>query len=123
MVLYLPSRFGWSVGLVFVIALCLSWRFSWWFLLAFVVVLALERIMAAREKTMWMFLAAVHLSLEMLANDFAGWGMARRSDRQRALELLGGSPRTEWLDLYLPRRSEIDSTVLKAFGPEQQLDT
>ncbi len=87
-----------------------AWAFTWWLLSGLLVVLPLERIIAKREKHNWMLLASVLLSLEVLANDIAGWGTACPEARVQAKELLGLQP-TSWLDFYLPRRANIDAEI------------
>jgi len=96
--------------------LVFAWIFSWWLLLGVVVAVPLERKYSALEKCRWMFMSSVLLSLEMLANDIAGWGTAYPAERIHAIELLGPQP-TEWLDFYLPRRANIDAATMKRFGP------
>ena len=83
-----------------------------------------ERWFAASERRQYMFLATILLSLEVLVNDFAGWGGAYPSERAQALELLqdaNTTPRTIWLDYYLPRRSNLDATMIRGFGPSSLL--
>ena len=66
-------------------------------------------------------IAAIILSFEMLADDFAGWGEACPGSRVEAEDLLQKNlpnARTRLLDTYLPRRSELDQGMLKALGPQ-----
>ena len=44
----------------------------WWSLFAVSVIFLADRVLAIRQKDGWKFLAAVHLSFEMLSNDFSG---------------------------------------------------
>jgi len=89
-----------SIGVV-----CLAWLIPWWTLSAIGVIFLADRIMLFREKDGWMFLAAVLLSLEMLSNDFSGWGKAYPQERVEALGVLKDnpeSPKSTWLDFYKP---------------------
>lgn len=96
-----------------------AWMFSWWILAAAFAAVAVERWLAAKEKKTWKFLAAVLLSLEVLANDFAGWGTALPEARRKATNLMG-EPRQTWLDLILPGRAGLDASLLRErFGPSE----
>jgi len=100
-------------------AIACAWAFSWWILVAALALIVVERRRSAVARRTWKFLAAVLLSLEILANDFAGWGSAEPEAQRAAIRLMGG-PRQAWLDLILPRRSELDGSLLKRkFGPER----
>jgi hypothetical protein len=90
---------------------------SRWILVGLVLVLIADRKLASSERAQWMLLAAFKLAMEMLANDFAGWGEAHSQERERSLELLGGEGRTTLLDFYLPRRGELAASLLQTFGP------
>jgi hypothetical protein len=99
---------------------CLSVFVPWWSLLTLVVIFLADRILAYREKDGWKFLSTVLLSLEMLTNDFAGWGKAYPQERAEALGVLKDnpeSPKSTWIDYYLPQRSELDPSRLKAYEP------
>ena len=107
----------WVVGLVLV---ALSWFTSWWMLLGLSVVVIIERRLARSERKSWQFLAAVLLSLEVLADDFAGWGRAFPGEQATAREILAGnsSPlRFQWLEFYLPRRTDFSEEILDGFSP------
>lgn len=104
-----------SIGIV-----CLSILVPWWSLLTLAVVFLVDRILAYREKNGWKFLSTVLLSLEMLTNDFAGWGKAYPQAREEALGVLKdnpASPRSIWLNYYLPKRAELDPSLLKVYEP------
>jgi hypothetical protein len=67
-----------------------------------------------------MFLAALLLSLDVLADDFAGWGAAYPGIREQALEILGCScaaPQNTVLEYYLPERAQVGDELLRQFGP------
>ena len=103
----------WLAGLGVLIA---AWALSWWVLLGLVGVFVVDRRLAASDRRAWMLLAAMLLSLEILAHDFAGWGTACPNERQEALSFLGQQSenlKTTWLDYYLPRRGEISDSILK----------
>ena len=106
---------SWVAGLAVLIAGLLLSR---WILLGLVVVLLADRKLVSSERRQWMLLAAFLLALEMLASDFAGWASAYPQERKKALAVLGDSRKSEFLDFYLPRRNEIDSSLLKEFGPQ-----
>ncbi|HMK55578.1 MAG TPA: hypothetical protein VK448_02945 [Dissulfurispiraceae bacterium] len=92
----------------------------WWSLAALVLIFLADRILASREKNGWKLLSAVLLSLEFLANDFLGWGTAYPREKEEAKGALmtdAGSPRSGWLDYYLPRRGGMDPSQLKDFQP------
>ena len=98
-----------------------SFFISKWFLLGLVVSFIIERRLAASERKFYMLVASVLLSVEILANDFAGWGLAYPNARFEALSILADdpqSPRTTWLDYYLPQRANLDkATTFQQFGP------
>jgi hypothetical protein len=98
----------------------IAWAYSWWILLGLVAIFSVDRWLAASEKRYWMFLAALLLSLDMLADNFAGWGAAYPGIRKQALEILGCSsaaPRNTVLEYYLPERARIADELLTQFGP------
>jgi hypothetical protein len=90
-----------------VFSLPLSWILNEWTLLGTAVALGIERIFAIRETRMLTYLGALLLGLEVLAADFAGWGMARPEARRIALRLLSGRPRHEWLLTYLQTNPQL----------------
>lgn len=104
----------WLAGLAVVIA---GLMLSRWIFLGLVLLLIADRKLASDDRGYWMLLAAFKLALEMLASNFAGWGSAYPRERKKALELLADKPPTILLDSYLPRREELDATLLQAFGP------
>jgi hypothetical protein len=100
--------------------LIVGFVFNRWILLALIPAFLAERWLASYERNAWMVLAAILLSLEMLVDDFGGWGEAFPNARQKAAEVLGlmaGQTQTEWLDFYLPRRSDLDQSMLRNLGP------
>jgi hypothetical protein len=103
----------WLLGLGLIIA---AWAFDWRIVLGLLVVIAADRHFSSSDRKSWMVLASVLLSLEVLANDFAGWGSAYPGERDTALGILGGQ-RCEWLDYYLPRRASLTPELLHQFGP------
>lgn len=110
------SLITWIVGAALVVG---SFLLTRWMLLALPLVgLAVWRLNSS-EKDYWIFEASVLLALDMLSSDFAGWGAAFPAARRQALEILGGSPSSEWLDYYLPRRATLDvEKTRKAMGPK-----
>jgi hypothetical protein len=110
-----------SIGIV-----CLSFLVPWWSLLTLVVIFLADRFLAYREKGGWKFLSAVLLSLEMLTNDFAGWGKAYPEARAEAVGILKDnpeSPKSTWLDYYLPQRAGGDPSLSKVFEPSMLSET
>jgi len=104
-----------SIGVI-----CFTFFIPWWSLFTVVVIFFADRVLASREKDGWKFLASVLLSLEMLSNDFSGWGKAYPQERLEALRVLNDnpqSPKSEWLDYYLPQRADLDPSQLKTFEP------
>jgi hypothetical protein len=104
-----------SIGVI-----CFTFFIPWWSLFTVIVIFLADRVLAAREKDGWKFLSAVLLSLEMLSNDFSGWGKAYPQERLEALRVLNDnseSPKSAWLDYYLPQRFDLDSSQLKTFEP------
>jgi hypothetical protein len=95
--------------------------FSWWLLCGLVLVFVADRWLAVSDRKNWLVLSANLLALEMLANDFEGWGRAFPGESERALQLLrtGTKAPCDWLDYYLPRRNKIDPASLRAFGPAE----
>lgn len=101
------------------VLLGLSPLLAWWLALLGATVIVAERLVAARERKFWILLAAMLLTAEVLAEDFAGWGTAYPMARQLALGALGpGDGNMEWLDCYLPRRAELGADLVRAFGPK-----
>lgn len=94
----------------------LALAYTSWFLLALAVSVAAERRFRYRERKAWQVLAAALLSLEVLASDFAGWGAAYPAERKEAQQAFEGL-HTEWLDYYMPRRSQLTADDLRRFGP------
>ncbi|MCL4510631.1 MAG: hypothetical protein M1470_06120 [Bacteroidetes bacterium] len=94
--------------------------FSWWIVLLLPILLVTQRGTKVNELNHRFYASASLLSLEVLANDFAGWGTAYPEERARAVAILGGEPipPTTWLDLYLARRDQVPpSEQKKSFGP------
>jgi hypothetical protein len=110
-----------SIGIV-----CLTFLIPWWSLSALAVIFLADRFLVYHETRGWKFLSAVLLSLEMLTNDFAGWGKAHPEARAEAVRVLKDSPESPksiWLDYYLPQRAEPDFAHAKAFEPSMQNKT
>ncbi|MGE5238198.1 MAG: hypothetical protein ACM3ON_05285 [Chloroflexota bacterium] len=104
-----------SLGVV-----CLSVLAPWWGLSILAVIFITDRILLFRERDGWKFLSAVLLSLEMLTNDVKGWGKVYPQERAEASKVLKDdpeSPRSTWLDYYLPQRASLDPSALKDLGP------
>jgi hypothetical protein len=104
-----------SIGFV-----CLSVLIPFWSLPILVLLFIADRTLAYREKKGWTFLSTVLLSLEILANDFSGWGSAYPIEHTEASDVLRdnqGSLKSTWLDYYLPKRATLDPALLKAFEP------
>ncbi len=102
-----------SLGVV-----CLSVLAPWWGFSILAVIFVADRILLSRERDGWKFLSAVLLSLEMLTNDVKGWGKVYPQERAEALSVLKDnpeSPRSTWLDYYLPQRDGLDTSALKGF--------
>ena len=96
-----------------------SWLLTWWLAILSGLIFVIERILAAKERRFYILLAAMLLSAEMLASDFAGWGTAYPFARQACVEAFGSEDGTkmEWLDYYLPRRAELGADLVRTFGP------
>jgi hypothetical protein len=107
----------WISAIIFLFA---AFMLSWWILLGLIATIIIEVRVANSERRSWMFLSSLLLSLEILTNDFAGWGTSYPSERSEAFAVLGDqpkNPRSTWLDFYLPRRGEFTAAVLRDFGP------
>ena len=114
---YKIRKFCWLIGIAIIV---LAWIFNWWILLGLIAVYIADLLLASEEIKFWLCLSAALLALEMLTNDFAGWGKAYPEEREKALNILGDkseNPRNTWLDFYLPRRPELAPSLLKDFGP------
>ena len=104
-----------SIGFVILAVLV-----PWWSLGTLVLIFLADRLIVQREKAGWKYLATVLLGLDFLTNDFSGWGTAFPGEREKAIGLLQSnpqSPKSIWLDYYLPRRAEMDPSQLKALAP------
>jgi hypothetical protein len=91
-----------------------------WFLLVLIPVFMADRWLASFERNSLMALAATLLALEILADDFAGWGSAFPNERKRASDILGPNserPQPSWLNSYFPRRSDLEPAFFRGFGP------
>lgn len=99
--------------------LIVSWLLTWWLAILSGLILVIERVLAANERRFYILLAAMLLSAEMLASDFAGWGTAYPFARHACVEAFGceGGTQMEWLDYYLPRRAELGADLVRSFGP------
>ena len=101
------------------LAVC-GFFYNRWILLALIPVFIADRWLASVERTSLMALGATLLVLEILADDFAGWGAAFPDERKRASDILGADferSQPSWLDFYFPRRSELEPEFFKGFGP------
>jgi hypothetical protein len=109
--------FGWVVA---VVSLVLTVVLSRYWLLGLAIAILADRLWAREERSQYVFLSAVLLSLDMLAVDFAAWGSGIPAARDKARAILGAgadySP--PWLDFYLPNRANLDAALIRAFGPE-----
>jgi len=69
------------------------------------------------------YLASIVLSIECLADDFAGWGTRYPDAKQKAdkiVETYFTNKRTRLLDVYMPLRSQLDQhQVRKVLGPQE----
>lgn len=77
-----------------------------------------QRYFARRERESYIWIAAIMLAMEMLASNFADLGKRFPSGAMSAeltLRLHDRNP-TLFLDAYMPKRAELDSDSLKAFG-------
>ena len=107
--------------IIIIILLILSFLLSKWFLLGIIVVFLFERYLSNIDHKSYMFLSSVLLSLEMLVNDFAGWGSAFPKAQRKAMNVLDcdtSNLPTKWLDFYLSRRAELSAELIKKFGPK-----
>jgi len=110
-------HFCWLGGLIMVIA---GLAYSRWIFVALILMFVIDRRLARTQNGSYMALAATLLSLEMLVNDFAGWGTAFPAARSQAEAVFAGASQQascEWLEFYLPRRAELGPNVLRDFGP------
>lgn len=68
---------------------------------------------------------AIMLSIEVLGNDFAGWGERFPEERQRAMDVLEryfSSNKTRLIDIYMPDWATMDQTELKRVFDPHQID-
>lgn len=108
----------WIIGIVIII---LAVIFNYWFFLGLIIVVIADRYLAKSDKNSWMFLASILLSIEILVDNFAGWGTAFPTERVEAIKLfdnLSINKRTFWLDYYLVNRDKIEPDIIKDFGPK-----
>lgn len=110
---------SWSVAAVFFV---LSWVLTWWMLIGVVASGIAALWLNKRQFYGWMYLGTACLGMEILANDFCGWGNAYPDLRDRSLQLLNDDPlrpKTTWLDYYLPNRTTLSPEILRQFGPTE----
>lgn len=111
-----------------------AWAFSnYWLLLLLAAVVILDRRFAAQDRKCSIGNASVILALDVLAEDFGGWGAAYPKQREHALSFLQLSflppesrPKLSrasfgLLDFYLPdcrtRSDPVALKFIKSFGP------
>jgi hypothetical protein len=75
---------------------------------------------AKKANACYVMIAAIMLSVEALASDFAGWGMQFPTARRKALAIYNRFPpnsRTHLLDFYLSPRSYMPREILARISP------
>ena len=97
------------------ISIILALVFNFWIFLIAIIIVIVERYLASHQRRMDTLLSAMLLSVEILADDYAGWGKAYPIERTRALEILGENQKNSSLDLYIPNRN--DQIFLDFFNP------
>jgi hypothetical protein len=108
------------LGVVATLALVFAAIVTWWVALALIPACLAMAYFKRRETEFYTLIAAIILALEMLADDFAGWGTRFPVAMQQASQILGDNlrnHRTRLLDVCLPQRANIESTLLEQFGP------
>lgn len=104
--------------------LALGFLYSRWILLGLFIVFIAQLWLASERRKYLTVLSAALLALEILADDFAGWGTAFPDEATRAQEIL--VPRMErlrpsWLEFYFPHGPNVTPEFLRAFGPSKNL--
>jgi hypothetical protein len=110
---------SWTSAVVFFV---LGWVLTWWLLIGAVASVVGAWWLNRRQSYGWMYLGTVCLGMEILSNDFCGWGKAYPDLRDRSLQLLNDDPsrpKTTWLDYYLPNRANLSPETLRQFGPRE----
>ncbi len=90
------------------ITVILSLIFSYWLFLILILLIIIGKYLLRLEKSDWMFLAAILLTVEMIVNDFAGWGSKYKSERAKFIEFFNDisvQNQSFWLDYFLPARN------------------
>jgi hypothetical protein len=115
-------KFSIAGGIGAIVALVLAAVWNWWIALAIIPTTFVMIYFKRREVEFYMLAAAIILAIEMMGDDFAGWGTRYPEAMMEANKLLrDGLPndRTRLLDLYLPNRADFDSALLEEFGPNE----
>jgi hypothetical protein len=100
-----------------VVLLAASWAFSGWLAPGAALAVIFDRRLATQRRRGWLFLAAVLLTLDVLIQDFAGWGTTCPAHRSRALRLPGSQTGSlGWFDFYFPDQP-IPSELAHNFAP------
>lgn len=105
-----------------VIVIILSIFIYKWLLLILIIFFIAGRFLFKQQKYNWLLQSAILLSVEMLVNDFAGWGSNYSAESQKCGELfntLGIKNKSFWLDYILPNRDQISHEMIKGFGPKK----
>jgi hypothetical protein len=108
------------LGAVATLALVVAAILAWWVALALIPACLAMAYLKRQETKFYTLIAAIILALEMLADDFAGWGTRFPVAMQRASQVVGDTlpnRRTRLLDVFLPQRANLESTLLEQFGP------
>lgn len=110
-------KLTWVIGIVLII---LAIIFNYWFFSGLIIVAFIDIYLAIHAKDSFMFLAKILVSVEILADNFAGWGTAFPTERSEAIKIFDKfsiTNRTFWLDYYLGNRDKIEPDIIKGFGP------
>ena len=105
-----------------ILVIILSIFISKWFLLILIIFFIIGRFLFIQQQSHWLLESAILLSIEMLVNNFAGWGNKYSSESQKCDEMfdsLSVQNRNFWLDYILPDRDQIAPETIEAFGPEK----
>jgi hypothetical protein len=115
---------AWKICLAFgvaaAVALVLAAVLNWWIALALIPLAFGTIYFKKRETESYAMIAAIILAFEMLAGDFAGWGARFPNAMRQARRIISHDPLnnpTRLLDIYLPRRGDLDPILLGKLGP------
>lgn len=115
---YIQRKRVWLIAFILSVV---SFFTTYWVLLGLLVCFGIDRSLAKQQNQGEMFQVSYLLALEMLAQNFSGWGTEYPTEQARAIKILGDNVAARWLDYYLPNREEMSLEAIYNVGPNSGL--